>query len=116
AAAHRPHFLARHPHSLARPVAGALYLIADHGTGAVVRRAGARVERPATRLPAALGHDRTRAIFPLRLPAARANLVALLRPDRLVAAGLVRVLPRLDDGAIASHRVLVAMLFVNGLI
>src|SRR5262249_36259262 len=36
--------LARHPDALAHPAAGALHRAADDGAGAVLRRAGARVE------------------------------------------------------------------------
>src|SRR5208337_2486258 len=98
AAAHGAGFLARTPHLLADPVAGALHLVGLDGARTVMRGAGAGVEAPAARLLTAAGHDRSGAIVAFLVPVPGANLVALSGPDRLLGIGLVDHLPGLGHG------------------
>src|SRR5262249_18402216 len=69
--------------------------------GAVVRRAGAGIEVPATGQPARLGHHRTGAELLLLLPRAAAHLVAVGAVDWLIAVCRANPLPRLDDRSVA---------------
>src|SRR5205823_11264294 len=55
----RPNLLPRHPDALAAVVAGALHLLLDDRAGAVVGRAGARVEGAGAGQPLAARHDRS---------------------------------------------------------
>src|SRR5262249_55029461 len=74
--------LARHPVATAHALTGALHLVGDHRTWAVVRGAGARVEDAGAGQPAALSRDRSRDVDLLIGPVAGADGHAPLGHDR----------------------------------
>ena len=113
AAADLADFFPGHPGAIAHPLTGALYFLRDHQAGAIVRRASARVERPAAGQPAAARGDRAGAVTPFFAPLARADFDCLLRPDRLAGIRLANHLLGFLHGAVASDRHLADVLFVH---